>query len=145
MRKLKIDSPGEKQRIVWREILRSAESRYDHRLHGVLAVCRGLSCYEAAAVWGRSPRAVENWVRRFHDDGMPGLREKRRPGRPAILTEAQGRLLDSDLRRGPEALGLAGGRWSGRLLRRHLSENYGASLGLRQCQRLIKRRSNGGE
>jgi hypothetical protein len=28
------------------EILRSEEARYDHRLHGVLLVCKGFSCYE---------------------------------------------------------------------------------------------------
>ena len=34
------------------EIRRSEESRYDHRLHGVLLVAHGMTCPEAAALLG---------------------------------------------------------------------------------------------
>ena len=37
---------------VQQEILRSEEPRYDHRLHGVLLVCSGLSCPEVAKLFG---------------------------------------------------------------------------------------------
>jgi hypothetical protein len=30
------------------EILRSRESRYDHRLHGLLLIGQGLNCYQVA-------------------------------------------------------------------------------------------------
>ena len=33
------------------EIRRSDESRYDHRLHGVLLVAQGMSCRRWAAYW----------------------------------------------------------------------------------------------
>ncbi len=139
MRKMRVAKEGEKTQIVWREILRSAESRYDHRLHGVLAVCRGLSCYEAAAIWGRSPRSIEYWMRRFVVEGVQGLREKDRPGRPSSLTSAQRELLVSDLRRGPEAAGYEAARWTGSMLQRHLLDSYQVSVGVRQCQRMISR------
>src|SRR5438093_5235901 len=45
------------------EIRRSEESRYDHRLHGVLLVAHGMTCPEAAALLGDAPRTVEYWVR----------------------------------------------------------------------------------
>lgn len=142
MRKLKAGRGEDSERIVWREILRSAESRYDHRLHGVLAVCRGLSCYEAAAIWGRSPRSIEYWIKRFNIEGIRGLWERARPGRPSHLTAAQRELLASDLRCGPEAAGYGAGKWTGRLLKRHLEENYRVATGMRQCQRFIRRLGN---
>ena len=37
------------------EISRSEESRYDHRLHGVLLVAQGMTCPEAADFWGAPP------------------------------------------------------------------------------------------
>lgn len=64
------------------EIARSEESRYDHRLHGVLLVCSGRSCYEVAELFGHSPRTVEYWVRRFERSGFAGLQEGERPGDP---------------------------------------------------------------
>jgi hypothetical protein len=41
------------------EIRRSRESRYDHRLHGVLLVTLGMSCPELSSLLGDSPRTVE--------------------------------------------------------------------------------------
>ena len=67
------------------EIRRSDESRYDHRLHGVLLVAQGLSCRETAGVLGDAPRTVENWVHRFERDGLAGLTDTERSGRPSRL------------------------------------------------------------
>ena len=54
------------------EIQRSAESRYDHRLHGVLLVAQGLTCPEVGRLLGDAPRTVEYWVRRFKIEDWPG-------------------------------------------------------------------------
>ena len=43
------------------EIHRSEESRYDHRLHGVLLVAQGMTCPEVARLLGDAPRSVEYW------------------------------------------------------------------------------------
>ena len=55
------------------EIRRSEESRYDHRLHGVLLVAQGMTCPEAGRLLGDAPRSVEYWVRRFEERGLGGL------------------------------------------------------------------------
>lgn len=70
------------------EIRRSEESRYDHRLHGVLLVAQGLSCPEVAAMLGDAPRTVEYWVRGFEEKGLAGLLEGERSGRPKRLSES---------------------------------------------------------
>jgi transposase len=54
------------------EIKRSEESRYDHRLHGVLLVAQGLTCPEVARLLGDAPRSVENWVHHFDQQGLAG-------------------------------------------------------------------------
>jgi len=56
------------------EIRRSEESRYDHRLHGVLLVAQGASCPKAAQLLGDSRRTVQYWVHRFEALGLVGLR-----------------------------------------------------------------------
>ena len=64
------------------EIQRSEESRYDHRLHGVLLVAQGMSCPEVARILGDSPRSIEYWVHRFQAQGLSGLTEGEPSGRP---------------------------------------------------------------
>ena len=52
------------------EIRRSEESRYDHRLHGVLLVAQGMTCPAVAKLLGDAVRTVEYWVRRFEAEGV---------------------------------------------------------------------------
>ena len=70
------------------EIRRSQDSRYDHRLHGVLLLAQGMTCPEAARLLGDAPRSVEYWVRRFEQKGLVGLREGERAGRPRRFESA---------------------------------------------------------
>ena len=52
MKKLQISDRDIMSIAIQQEIYRSEEARYDHRLHGVLLVCRGLSCYKSCrTVW----------------------------------------------------------------------------------------------
>src|ERR1051325_8433212 len=83
------------------EIQRSEESRYDHRLHGVLLVAQGMTCPEAARMLGDAPRSVENWVHRFERDGRAGLAEGERSGRPSRLGEEQVREISRVLHAHP--------------------------------------------
>ena len=71
------------------EIQRSEESRYDHRLHGVLLVAQGMTCPDVARLLGDAPRSVEYWVNRFQQQGLGGLTERERSGRPPRLSESK--------------------------------------------------------
>ena len=121
------------------EIRRSEESRYDHRLHGLLLVAQGLSCLEVSRLLGDAPRSVQYWVKRFHEDGLGGLTEGERSGRPSRLNETHLRDVEKALRKTPSEVGLAqGGVWDGKTLSSYLSQKHGVSLQARQCQRLFR-------
>jgi transposase len=120
------------------EIRRSEESRYDHRLHGVLLVAQGLSCPEVSRLLGDSPRAVEYWVGRFEDRGLAGLVEGERSGRPRRLSDKQLAEIDSVLRQTPESAGISSGIWDGKGLAAFIKMRYGVVLGVRQCQYIFK-------
>src|SRR6266481_5644561 len=87
------------------EIRRSEESRYDHRLHGLLLVAQGMSCREVAQLLGDSPRAVQYWVNRFERDGLSGIVEGERAGRPCALGEKELAKINRVLRQTPKAAG----------------------------------------
>jgi transposase len=137
MRKLQIRDADTMKIAIQQEIGRSEESRYDHRLHGVLLVANGQSCRGVAELFGEDATTVQRWVRRFEEHGFEGLRDGERSGRPKLLDERQWRQLQRDLRRDPEQLGHPQGLWDGRLLSSHLKKHYGIDLGIRQCQRIF--------
>ena len=104
------------------EIRRSEESRYDHRLHGVLLVAQGMTCPEVSRLLGDAPRSVEYWVRRFEERGLGGL--------------VEGRVL----RQTPRDLGLTGTLWDGKTLSAWIEQRFQVRLRVRQCQRLFRQR-----
>ena len=137
MRKLQIEDAEIMRIAVQQEIARSEESRYDHRLHGILLVSQGLSCCEVGDLFGQDPRTVERWVQRFNTNGFAGLIEGERQGRPCRLTQAQWQQLGQDLRRQPGEFGYEQNLWNGPLLAHHVRASFGVKLGERQCQRMF--------
>jgi len=138
MRKLKIDEPGVIRIAIQQEIGRSEESRYDHRLHGLLLLAAGRSCREVAELFGEDDTTVQRWVRRVQLGGIQALRESERPGRPRSLDSLQWRELDADLRKSPRDFGLTTAVWDGLTLAEHLRRRFGVHLGVRQCQRIVR-------
>ena len=138
MRRLEIADADIMRIAVQQEILRSEESRYDHRLHGVLLCCSGFSCYEVAEVLGQSARTVEYWLKRFEKSGFAGLQEGARSGRPGALDAAARERIGRDLRQSPRSLGYLQTLWDGKLLSHHIQKVFGLRLGVRQCQRMFR-------
>src|SRR5260370_39717619 len=106
------------------EIRRSEESRYDHRLHGVLLVAQGMTCPEVSQLLGDAPRSVEYWVRHFEERGLAGLVEGARPGRPKRLSEAQLQQVQAVPRGAPGEVGLRGTLGGGKALQAWRAPRY---------------------
>lgn len=121
-----------------REIYRDEASRYDHRLHALLLVAAGRSCAEVASWLGENASTVQRWVRRFHAQGLDGLHDVERSGRPPSLDGGQWRRVEADLRKTPRYFGFSTRAWNGPTFAEHLRRCYGVDLGLRQCQRLFR-------
>jgi transposase len=119
------------------EISRTPEGRYFHRLHVILYVLQGHSTYEAARIYGHSPRTIQYWVQRLISHGLAGLWDREHPGRPCQLSQSDEKTLRNELRRSPRELGYEQNLWDGPLLSHHVREHYGATLSVRQCQRLF--------
>jgi len=138
MRKLQIDDSSAMRIAIQQEIGRSEESRYDHRLHGLLLLAAGHSCRDVAALFGEDDTTVQRWVHRFEEGGLQALRESERPGRPRSLDPMQWEELQADLRKTPRDFGLSAAAWDGSSLSRHLRSRFGVLLGVRQCQRIFR-------
>ena len=119
------------------EIARTSHARLLHRLHCVLLIAEGFSCYQVAAWFGEDPKTIERWVHSWNDFGAEGLHDRSHPGRRSRLTEQQMRLLRLYLAAEPPACGLSAPHWNGSVLRDFLCSRLEISLSLRQCQRLL--------
>ena len=138
MKKLKITDAETAILILQDEIRRSYEARYDHRLHAILMVAQDMSCRQVAQLLGDSPRTVAYWVKRFEKEGLSGLVDADRPGRPRKLDQEQIQSIEVALRSHPSQCGLAGNLWDGKLLSHFIDQQFGIQLGVRQCQRLFR-------
>src|SRR5215472_14183178 len=134
MRRLEMADVEVMRLAVQQEITRSEDSRYDHRLHGILLISRGLSCYPVADWLGENPRTIERWVHRFESRGFAGLQEGERAGRPSQLSKSQLAAVGRDLRRSPRDLGYGPNLGDGK---HHLAKAYDVAWGPRQGQRLF--------
>ena len=85
----------------------------------VLLAAEGRSTRAIAKEVGVQPRIVSLWRHRYADHGLEGLKDKPRPGKKPIYTQATGKrileLLDK-----PPPTGF--GRWTGPLLAKALSD-----------------------
>jgi transposase len=138
MRKLQIDDSSAMRIAIQQEIGRSEESRYDHRLHGLLLLAAGHSCAEVAELFGEDETTVQRWVHRVEEGGLQALRESKRPGRPRSLDPLQWQELETDLRKSPQDFGLSATAWDGASLSEHLRRRFDVQLGVRQCQRIFR-------
>jgi len=124
--------------ILQDEIRRTYEARYDHRLHAILLVVQGMSSRQAAQFLGDSPRTVAYWVQRFEAEGLSGLADADRPGRPRRLDQEQIHHIEKALRKSPLDLGLSVNLWDGKTLSVYVKQQFEIQLGVRQCQRLFR-------
>ena len=89
MRGLKLVEPEMRRIVIQQAIHRAEDARYAHRLHGLLLVTGGQSCRQVADLFGADRRTVQRWVKTYERNGLEGLREGARAGRPRALGAQQ--------------------------------------------------------
>ena len=114
---------------------KSPDARMLHRLHCVALDLNGCSASEVGRIFGDSPRAVSYWVTRFKKDGLDGLREEARPGRPPKLNPSQMKKLQIFLQQSRARSPLV----KAQTISEYISKQFGIVLTVRQCWRIVKR------
>lgn len=124
--------------ILQDEIRRSEEAKYDHRLHAILLVANGMSCPHAANLLGDSERTIRYWVQQFNEEGLQGLIDIDRLGRPSRLSDRHMEQIGKTLRKSPKDVGMSVGIWDGKTLSAYIKKTYEIDLGVRQSQRMFR-------
>jgi transposase len=125
-------------KIIRSEFHRSPEARYVHRLHGVLLVLLGLSTVKAGKLLGVPQRTVSHWMIQFRSQGINGLWEAEKSGRPEKLNPIQKKALGDALQQSPHKSGIDAEVWTGPIISSFLRKRYGLKLTVRTCARLLR-------
>lgn len=120
----------EEERQALAELLRSrtAPVRLVERARIVQAAAEGRSAPAIAAALGCSRPTAYAWIRRFNDQGLAGLQERPRAGRPPTYTAEQRAEVVAAALTAPKELGLPFGCWTLDRLQAYLNEQKGLAI-----------------
>lgn len=120
------------KRFARREVGRVAE-----RAFMVLLASRGLSAPQIADLLAEHPETVRHWLQRYRTEGLEGLRDRPRSGRPPKAGADARATLRRTLAESPTEQGYPHTVWTVPLLARHLHRVVGLVLSASTLRRLL--------
>jgi transposase len=119
---------------------RDLSPRVRERLEMVKAVGLGADLRTLKQWSGREARTIRRWVRAFGADGMAGLADAARSGRPAQADPAYLQALEQAVETSPRELGLPFDVWTSARLSAYLAETTTVRLTPSWLRHLLTRR-----
>jgi transposase len=110
------------------------------RLLAVASVLEGASRTQAAETAGMTRQTLRDWVHRYNEEGADGLLDRRRPGRPGRLSEAQLKELDVLVEKGPDIAEHGVVRWRCADLQSIITQQFAVTMSERHVGRMLKKR-----
>ena len=124
---------GELKRGARREVGRVSE-----RMHAVLLSARGYDIGQIASILEYDEITVRRWIERFEAEGLEGLQDRPRSGRPRSASAAAQDTVRRAMEAGPEDCGHPGvALWTVVLLQTHLLVELGLRLSRSSVRRLV--------
>ena len=107
-----------------KEAERDGAYRVAKRLRAVVLNSEGHTSGELAEILPAPRSKVSEWLQRYQIDGIDGLLEGYRSGRPSELSEKQQQQLGDILDSGPVAYGLDSGIWTSPMIAWVIEEEF---------------------
>src|SRR5918993_1320164 len=107
---------------------RTAQARFVERAQVLLALADGRRPSQVAKDLGVSRPTVYTWIHRFNEQGLLGLEDRPRAGRPHTYTAEQRAEVIAAALTDPKELGLPFGCWTLDRLRAYLDEQKGIPI-----------------
>src|SRR5512135_114040 len=107
---------------------RTTQARLVERAQILLAIADGRRPSQIAKQLGVSRPTVYTWIHRFHEQGLHGLEDRPRSGRPHTYTAEQRAEVIAAALTDPKSLDLPFGCWTLDRLRAYLNEQKGIPI-----------------
>lgn len=104
----------------------------------MLAADQGVKVLQMAAIVRASEAPVLRWLKRYRAEGIEGLHDAPRPGRPSPLTGAYKAALRAAVRRRPRGFGRPFSVWTLQRLADYLAERTGIRVSDETVRRALK-------
>lgn len=118
---------------------RTKDTWQARRLLAIALVLKGASRTEAARAAGMERQTLRDWVIRYNEEGIEGLRDRPRSGRPPRLSPEQFGELEQLVEDGPDVTVHKVVRWRCVDLKLEIKSRFGVELAERQIERILKR------
>ena len=114
------------------------EDRDAAELRRLANALEGVPREEAARLAGMTGQTLGDWVHRYNVEGVVGLRDRHRPGRPCALDEGRQAALKALVLKGPKLERDGCVAWRARDLCALVEERFGVRYGESGMLRLLK-------
>lgn len=129
-------TPDERKEL--RRLIRSGDSaRVVRRAQMILLSSAGKTTGEIAELWAISDQVVRKVFHRFNQEGLGGLADRPRPGRPRKTNDRYVALLKEAVQVNPRDLGYPFSCWTLDRLREHLARKTRIILSVPHLSRLL--------
>jgi transposase len=109
-------------------------------LYIVHLVSLGHSSRKLSKIHNISFKQITNWVHRFENEGIDGLKDRKGRGRRSTISdEDMQKIKTIILREKPEKYGFKSNRWTGPTVRKLINDKYGVSYQDAQIYNLLRK------
>jgi transposase len=107
------------------------------RLYAVYQISIGKNSEYLVELYGSSHKSICNWVSRYNAEGIDGLKDRRRSGRPAKLSMEDKLCLKKAVIENPEDQGYSSGIWTWALVADFIAKRFGVSYKKAQIYNIL--------
>jgi transposase len=108
------------------------------RIAAMILILEGWKSTQVAALFDVSRWSVVKWIQKANEQGIQGVNEGQRPGRPSQMDEDIEKDLEKALSQDPREFGLKRNRWDGMVVVEYVERVHGVKIKVRQAQRWIR-------
>ena len=94
----------------------------------LLSAEQALKAPQIALIVGESERTIQRWLKRYQTEGINGLQDAPKSGKPSKVSQAYRQLLLSSVRQRPRSLGLEFSLWTLARLADYVAQQTGIRL-----------------
>ena len=128
---------ADERKALSRLIRSERDARIVRRAQMIRLSAEGITTPKISALWDVNDQTVRRTIQRFEAEGLAGLRDKPRKGRPPKKTDRYVALLKEAVQRSPRDLGYPFSSWTLERLREHLALQTGIQLHPNSLSRIM--------
>jgi transposase len=107
------------------------------RLYAVYQVAKGKDAKEIQDLYSTCHKSICNWVHRYNAEGIEGLKDRPRCGRPSLLNDSQKSELDQLIQSSPLEHGYPTATWTGALVADLVKRRFGVDYKKAQIYNIL--------